>query len=108
VETGYERQRKIFEEETSHMEPQNRWKLWSLLERYHDTRKEPKVARVKYAARFTVHGRPFKARVRHYEPEMREELDKQVKKLELGDLRRVSGPRLHTLSRRKRENGGAL
>ncbi|EZG42639.1 putative polymerase polyprotein, partial [Gregarina niphandrodes] len=70
------------------MEPPSRWKLWSLLERYRDTWEEPKVARVKYAARFTVHGRPFKARVRHYEPEMREELEKQVKKqLGLGVVR---------------------
>ncbi|EZG55794.1 hypothetical protein GNI_108480 [Gregarina niphandrodes] len=67
---------------------EHRERLWELLEELKDTWEDPKVAQVKYEARFEVSRRPHKVRVRHYEPQMLEELKKQVaKQLELGVIR---------------------
>ncbi|EZG73147.1 hypothetical protein GNI_049130 [Gregarina niphandrodes] len=65
-----------------------RSRLWSLLVWQRDTWESPKAAQARYEARFTVRGRPYKARTRHPELELREELEAQVKKkLELGVIR---------------------
>ncbi|EZG42954.1 putative retrotransposon protein [Gregarina niphandrodes] len=70
------------------MEPGLRQELWSHLEEYRDVWEHPKAAQARYEAKFEVTGKPYKARVRHYEPEMRQELETQVKKqLELGVIR---------------------
>ncbi|EZG51314.1 hypothetical protein GNI_124670 [Gregarina niphandrodes] len=81
-------QKRLFEQNTLHMDGEHRERLWELLEEFKDTWEDPGVAQVKYEARFEVSGRPHKAGVRHYEPEMLEELKKQVaKQLELGVIR---------------------
>ncbi|EZG43124.1 hypothetical protein GNI_186630 [Gregarina niphandrodes] len=70
------------------MDGEHRERLWELLEEFKDKWEDPKVAQVKYEARFEVAGRPQKARVHHHEPEMLEELKKHVaKQLELGVIR---------------------
>ncbi|EZG45673.1 hypothetical protein GNI_137410 [Gregarina niphandrodes] len=43
--------------------------LWNLLVAYRDVWESPKVACVKYEARFEASGEPYKARLRHLEPE---------------------------------------
>ncbi|EZG43196.1 hypothetical protein GNI_183210 [Gregarina niphandrodes] len=87
AETNHAKQKRLFEQNTLDMDGEHRERLWELLE-FNDTREDPKVAQAKYEARFEVSGRPHKARLRHYEPEMLEELKKQVaKQLELGVIR---------------------
>ncbi|EZG43031.1 putative gag-pol polyprotein, partial [Gregarina niphandrodes] len=82
------KQKRVFEENTGHTEPELRQELWTLLEGYRDAWEHPKAAQVRYEAKFEVTGKPHKARVRHYEPEMRRELESQVKRrLELGVIR---------------------
>ncbi|EZG44957.1 hypothetical protein GNI_142290 [Gregarina niphandrodes] len=60
----------------------------NVLVAYRDAQEYPKVARVKYEARFEASGKLYRARLRHLEPELRAELEKQVvKQLKLGVIR---------------------
>ncbi|EZG43603.1 hypothetical protein GNI_165090 [Gregarina niphandrodes] len=92
-EDPFETQRQVFVEGTGHLDQSLRDELWNLLVAYRDVWENPKVACVKYEARFEASGKPYKARLRHLEPELRAELEKQVEKqLKLGVIRPSSGP----------------
>lgn len=77
-EDNYAKQKRIFEERTSEMDPNLRKRVWDILERYKDVWVEPKPAQVEYKARFTVNGKPFRAKLRHYEPKALEVLKEHV------------------------------
>ncbi|EZG42713.1 hypothetical protein GNI_235200 [Gregarina niphandrodes] len=74
LEDPFERQRQVFVEGTGHLDQSLRDGLWNLLVAYRDVRENPKVACVKYEARFEASGKPCKARLRHLEPELRTEI----------------------------------
>lgn len=90
ISEAFEFQKRTFMENTGHMNTEHRVHLWNLLEKFKDTWESPKCAKVNYHAEFTVRpgARPFKAKLRHMEKEMMDELKAQVEKqLELGVIR---------------------
>ncbi|EZG58109.1 RNA-directed DNA polymerase, partial [Gregarina niphandrodes] len=102
-EDPFDRQRQVFVEGTGRLDQSLRDELWNLLVAYKDVWAQ-RLACVK--ARFEASGKPYKARLRHLEPELRAELEKQMEKqLKLGVIRPSKSEWVDRAALREEEDG---
>ena len=85
--------RKVVRAQASRLYEETFEKLWECISRHQECWLRPRTGQVKVEAQFRVEGRPVKSKLRPMLPEMREELDVQLKaQLEKGEIRPSQSP----------------